>query len=235
MFPLGRALADFAGGETDARLILRRDDGFESELPIGIFFSDISSFSRLDVAALAMCRGKILDVGAGAGRHSLELQNRGFEVVAVDVCPGAVDVMRKRGVKQIECVDVRSLRNQSYDTILLLMHGIGIAETEKGSGDFLKGLSALLNPGGRILMTAIDVRRTDDPVHLDYQKNLVEKGKYRGDIRLRLEYEGDIAPWYNWVQLDPDACAAACEGAALGFSLVEQNPSGEYLAELVKR
>jgi SAM-dependent methyltransferase len=234
MLPLGRALSDYHQGEMNASLTLCRDDGFKSELPISVFFSELKEFPRMEKTALDMCRGKILDVGAGAGRHSLELQNRGFDVHAIDVCPEAVEIMKKRGVKKADKVDVYSMENQSFDFILLLMHGIGIAETENNAGFFLRKLAGLLKPGGQILLNSLDVRKTKEPIHLQYQQSLIANGKYRGDITLRLEYKGESAPWYQWLQLDPDMLGACCEKIGLKYSLIEEDKMGDYLAKISK-
>jgi SAM-dependent methyltransferase len=232
MLPLGRALSDHYNGDSNATLILCRDDGLKSKLSMSAFFCGLKDFPQLEKTALEMCCGRILDVGAGAGRHSLELQNRGFDVKAIDVCPEAVNIMKKRMVKNASNIDVYSIKNQSFDTILLLMHGIGIAGSEKNAENFLRKLAGLLNPGGQIIANSLDVRKTNDPVHIDYQKALMAKGKYRGDISLRLEYKNETGPWYDWLHLDPDALANVCEKAGLGCAVICEEDSGDFLARI---
>jgi 2-polyprenyl-3-methyl-5-hydroxy-6-metoxy-1,4-benzoquinol methylase len=150
MAPYGLALRDFFNGDRQAAVTIRRDDGYVSEMPVDIFFRQPSDFSPLEQAALALCRGHVLDVEAGTGCHSLALQEQGLQVMAIDISPHAVEIMRARGVHHVECIDifdVKSTSPQPFDTLLLMLHGIGMVETLAGLDRFLHHARGLLSPG----------------------------------------------------------------------------------------
>ena len=137
MEPQGLALLAYVEGDFDAELMIRRDDGVEDPMPVSHFFRDPSEFSEIEKTALQRCAGRVLDVGAGAGIHSLALQQQGTAVTAIDINPHAVAVMSRRGVKDVHCADVFQFRTQLFETLLLMGHGIGMVETVAGLDRFL--------------------------------------------------------------------------------------------------
>ena len=145
----GLALLDYYNGDLDAVTILQRDDGYKSELPVKEFFRDAQEFP-LDKTALDLCYGRVLDIGAGSGIHSLFLQERGFEVTAIDISPDVVQVMRNRGIADVRLADIMSLKEGQFDTILMMGNGIGVVENIDGLDQYLKNLSGLLTHGGQV-------------------------------------------------------------------------------------
>lgn len=232
--PHGLALMAYFEGDSTAQLLLRRDDGLETPLPVSLFFRDAAELSPLELAALARCRGRILDVGAGAGLHSLALQAAGREVTALDVCPEAVEIMRRRGVRDVRCGDVFEFRDGPFDTLLLLGHGIGIVEDLRGLDGFLAHARRLTRAGARILAHSLDVRRTDDPVHLAYQEANLRHGRYRGEIRMQFEHAGRTGPYRGWLHVDPDTLGKRAEAAGWRSEVVLELETGDYLAELAR-
>jgi len=158
MKPFGLALLDFWKGDKSARFTLIRDDGFAEELPISHFFRVPGEFTGLEQTALDRSRGRVLDVGAGAGHHSQVLQRRGIRVCAIDISAGAVQVMREEGVADVREADVLRFDGGRFDTILMLGHGIGMAEDIDGLRRFLKHLGVLLRLGGQVLVDSLDPR-----------------------------------------------------------------------------
>lgn len=204
MGPYGLALMDYFNGDHAATLIMHRDDGCKFDLPAEIFFTEFPEFSALEKLALEMCFGDVLDIGAGTGRHSLELQKRGLNVHAIDIAPEAVAIMKKRGVKKVTCTDIFAFHSGRFDTLLLLLHGIGMVETIDGLRRFLAHAHSLLRPGGLLIFDSLDVRCTDDPVNLAYQEENRRKNRYFGEIHLQFEYKGlKGAPWI-WLHVDPE-------------------------------
>jgi SAM-dependent methyltransferase len=134
-------------------------DGMEDEPMLSThFFRTESEMNDAEIAALNRCKGRVLDVGAGAGCHALVLQQRGIEVLALERSSLSCEVMRARGVREVGEADVMSLSGQQFDTILLLMNGFGIAGTEDGLVSLLSHLQTLLVPGGRIVGDSNDIR-----------------------------------------------------------------------------
>jgi SAM-dependent methyltransferase len=232
MRPFGLALRDYAAGDRSAEIVLERDDGLHEPLPMSVFFRTPSEFFPLERRALDFCRGRVLDIGAGAGIHSLELQKRGFEVMAVDVSLDAVSVMSNRGVSDARCADVFTFSGGRFDTLLLLGHGIGMTETPDGLDRFFDKMRMLIHPGGQILIHSLDVTKTDVPHHLAYHRKNIDAGRYAGEIRMRIRYRDVIGPTYSWIQVDPDMLADRALKFDWRTEIIVQEPDGNYLARL---
>ena len=170
MEPFGMALEDFYNGNRGVEITLIRDDGFEFNVPIEYFFRSHKDFTNLEKQALGLCKGKILDAGAGVGPHSLELQKLGFEVYAIDISSQACDIMKKRGIKNVQCTDFYNIEIESFDTILLLGRSIGFVENLNGIKKFLSFCKTRLNPKGKIILDSVDMRLTEEKIYLDYQE-----------------------------------------------------------------
>ena len=158
---LGQALLDYHHGAAKATLTVHCNAADDEPLLASYFFRTLLQMPELERLALDESRGRVLDLGAGAGCHSLELQSRGFEVKGVDVSAGAVQVMTERGVRTVARHDLFAPLPPTelpYDTILLLMNGLGLTGTLDGLDKFLAHARSLLAPGGQILATSSDVR-----------------------------------------------------------------------------
>jgi SAM-dependent methyltransferase len=222
--PLGAALRDFAAGHLDAEVVVRDEDDEEERTPARVFFRGPEEFSALEEAALELCRGRVLDAGAGAGCHSLVLQGRGLAVVAMDVAPEAVEVMRRRGVADARCADIFTLEGERFDTLLLMMNGIGLVGTLLGLDRFLREALRLLAPGGQILLDSFDTGVSDPD----------RPGRYAGEMRFRLEYAGMCGAVYEFVFLDFDTLRRHAERAGWRAESIWQEDEGHYLARLTR-
>lgn len=232
MKPHGVALLDCYHGNKSAVVTFTREDGLKEDLAAAFFFRDPRQ-DELEGAALDLCHGHVLDVGAGAGIHSLYLQQRGFMVTSIDVSPEAVAIMRDRGVADVRQIDIMALNNEQYDTLLMLGHGIGLVETINGLSAFLKYSLDLIKSGGQILLTSLDVRRTTDPVHLQYQENNTLAGRYFGEIRMRCEYGSIRGPIFGWLHVDSGTLGKVCGKAGWKSEVLAEKPDGNYLACLM--
>jgi SAM-dependent methyltransferase len=232
MRPYGQALLDFFSGDAGAALIVEREDGLRSDLPVRTFFRQEADFSPFDQAALALCQGPVLDVGAGAGRHSLVLQERGYAVLAVDVSPAAVEIMRGRGVEDALCAYIFAFQGGPFDTLLLMMHGLGMVETLSGLDRLLDHARTLVSPHGQILLDSLDVRETTDPTHIAYQEAVRQAGRYVGEIRMRFEYRGQTGPTFGWLHVDPETLGRHARRTEWGCRVVRRETNGDYLAQL---
>jgi len=220
--PHGAALRDFLAGSLDAEVIVRAEDGEEERTPARVFFRGPGEFSALDEAALDLCRGRVLDVGAGAGCHSLVLQARGLCVTALDVSPEAVEVMRRRGVRDVCCGDVFTFAGARFDTLLILMNGIGLVGTIHGLDRFLGGVPRLLADGGQILLDSFDPGPPDPE----------RPHRYAGEMRFQLEYQGVRGAFYDFLVLDFETLRRRAGGAGWRCETIWQEDEGHYLARL---
>ncbi|HRF51056.1 MAG TPA: class I SAM-dependent methyltransferase [Anaerolineales bacterium] len=233
MEPFGEALREFYRGEDTAECQVYRDDGYVGQLSAASFFRDLTEFSPIEQRAIDLCKGRILDIGAGAGCHSLALQQRGMDVLAIDVCPAAIDIMGERGVKHAQRTDVFELQDGKFDTLLMMMHGIGLVQNLAGLDRFLDHAHRLITPGGQILGDSLDVRCTDESEHLAYQEANRQSRRYFGEVRMRFEYKGQIGPLFGWLHVDPETLAEHARQHRWLFQAECQTAEGDYLARLV--
>ena len=232
MEPYGLALIDYFNGDHSAKQTFHRDDGIDFEMPISVFFRSEKEFSRIEQASLDRCSGKILDIGAGSGHHSLALQEKGLDVVALDVSPQAVEIMKRRGVRTVRHADIFELRDMKFDTLLMLGHGIGMVGDLTGLCRFLECARALLSPGGNLLFDSLDVRCTSDPVHLAYHESNRKKNRYIGEIHFQIVYKGSKGRPFSWLQIDPETLCQEARNSGWSVEIVCQESWGDYLAEL---
>jgi len=152
---------------------------------------------------LESCFGKILDIGAGVGPHSLKLQKLGLEVYAIDISTEACKIMKKRGVKNVSCSEVYDLERGNFDTILLMGCAVGFVEDLAGMAKFLRHCEKILSSKGIILLDSLDVRVTSEPEHLAYQQRNRKSGRYFGVIGLQLECKGQYGQPFKLLHIDP--------------------------------
>jgi len=233
--PFGKALLACFEGENAATVIVRRDDGVEAPLPMKYFFRTEDEFSPLEKEVISRCRGKILDIGAGSGIHSLVLQSLGFEVTAIDVSPEAVEVMRLRGIRDVRVADIFSFNIGGFNTLLLMGHGIGMMNDLPGMDKFLNLAHQLLNKNGQILLDSLDVRITSDAKNLAYQEANRQSGRYFGEIRFQMEYNGTTGPYLSWLHVDPETLISQADKTGWHCEILMNTPFGDYLARLTKK
>ncbi len=123
--PFEQAFADYFNGDKKATVIVHNTKGDDEVMPVQYFFRSFDEMPELEKMALSNCSGSILDIGAGSGIHSLYLQNNGFDVTALDIRQGFVDVMKKRGIKKVVLSDIFQFKENRFDTLLMMMNGIG--------------------------------------------------------------------------------------------------------------
>ena len=233
MKPFGLALADYFNGNKETSFSICRDDGALSALPAGVFFRQSTDFD-IDRIALEHCRGRVLDIGAGTGLHSLHLQSRGFSVTAIDVSPEACDIMRKRGLSEVNCIDIFDFNAEPFDTLLILGRGIGMVEDIAGLERFLTDVHRLVMPNGQVLLNSADVECTDNPEDLAYHEINRRAGRYTGEVRMYFEYRGLKGPMCGWLHVDPKTLAEHAAKAGWACEVIFREEDGNYLAKLTK-
>ena len=154
----GKAILDFQTNNSPEDLITETSISEADEMSVAYLFRSYNEMPKLEQRALQLAKGKVLDVGCGAGSHSLTLQNdRNLEVTSIDISHNAIQACQLRGLKNTKVQDVMTLENEKFDTILLLMNGTGIFGTLKETPKFLQKLKSLLNPNGQILIDSSDI------------------------------------------------------------------------------
>ena len=236
MEPYGKGLLAYWEGDKTAEIFFLLDDshGDSRPIPISNFFRDETEFTPIEQTALDLCKGFILDVGAGTGLFSLPLQAKGLAVTAIDIDPNAVKIMKARGVKDVDQVDVFEFWGGPYDTILLMGHGIGMVQTIDGLDRFLHIIRDLLAADGQVLLDSLDVRNTDNPDYLAYHQSNREAGRYIGEVHMQIKFHDEIGELGGWMNVDPETLVKHAASARWDCEIVVQEESGEYLAQLKK-
>lgn len=231
---LGKLLRDHADGFPGAVATVIWEDGARQSLGGKYLFRSFERFTDAEAGAVALCQGRVLDVGAGAGSHALVLQEAGLEVVALDVSPDAAAVMRRRGVVDARSGDIFTFDGESFDTLLLLMNGIGVVGDLAGLDRFLDHAHVLLGDGGQILLDSADIKTSDDPAEIARIVERVRAGKYRGETIQRIVYRGETGAPFPWLYID--AITLGSQAAARGWwtQVVFEGSEGDYLARLVR-
>lgn len=230
--PLGDAILDYFNGVRTGILLAYSDIEEPGEAPVKYFFREFNDFPPVESAAISLCEGRVLDVGAGAGCHAVVLQEMGFDVMAIDVCEKAVKVMKSRGIKNARVADFFTFdAGGKYDTILMMMNGIGIAENISGLRRFFDRAKTLLNPDGRLILDSIDMR--DECT--EHEKEAREKfggREYFGEVRYRWEYGGVKGPEFWWLYIDPDRLRGVAEECGWDVEAIWPHDDDHYLALL---
>ncbi len=228
----GLALKDFYNGNTNVQMIFHRDDGLTEKTLLNFYFRNENNFTSIEKQANKLCQGRILDIGAGAGSHSLTLQKNGFDVLAIDISPLACEIMKKRGVLNVTCSSVYDLKDETFNTILLMGRSIGFVENLSGLKKFLIYCKDLLQPGGIILLDSLDVKQTTNQIHLGYQEKNLRLGRYVGEIYLQIEYNGHLGEKFQILHIDPLTLTNIANEIGWACNILIKEKNGAYLAKI---
>ncbi len=179
--------------------------------------------------ALELCKGKVLDIGSGAGSHSIWLQENGLDVTGIDISEGAVLLSRKRTLRKV--VNEHMLNHtETYDTLLLLMNGTGIFEKINKVNTYLQHLKSMLHPGGQILMDGSDIKFMFEDEDGGYWVDTMRE--YYGEVTFSMSYKGHKSELFDWLYLDFDTLKAFAQKNELKCELVLEGDHYDYLARL---
>ena len=232
--PMGAAIAEYhrTGRADTLRVFSSQFD--EDEIPVGQLFRSLQDMPDLEQRALAMARGKILDVGAGSGCHALVLQGMGKEVTAIDVSELSVEVMRERGVEDARAIDLYDEHFvERYDTILLLMNGSGIIGSIEGMERFFLRMKQLLKPGGCIYMDSSDLKYLFEEEDGSFRIDV--SGDYYGHVDFQMQYRQVKGNVFDWLYIDFDALAYYAEQFGFYAEVVCKGNHYDYLAALKRK
>jgi SAM-dependent methyltransferase len=222
----GADLMDYYTNTEAAPLILYTNDSKHKEImPVDLFFRGKDNFPEQELIALALCEGKVLDIGAGVGSHSLYLQEVGFDVTALELSSRACEIMKRRGVMKVVNDNIYNYESEKYDTLLFLMNGIGLVETIGGLERLFEHVKKLLKPGGQLLFDSSDINY--------YYKNEKDKpDHYYGEIRFQYEYKGQKGEPFGWLYIDQNELIKLGNKAGWVVQILDEDNHYQYLARM---
>jgi len=229
---MGRAIADYWKNGKAGRLRVFSPMFEEDEIPVSTLFRSYEEMPEIEQKALDMVKGKTLDVGAGSGCHSFVLQQRGIDVTANDISPLSVETMKKRGVEKVLEQDFFTLEGQ-YDTVLMLMNGIGIVGTLERMPVFFKQLDKILASGGQLLCDSSNISYVfeDEEGVIDYPEGI----NYYGELNYRMQYNDSIGEPFDWLYIDADTLREKAEECGYSVEVLAEGEHYDYLAKITKR
>lgn len=228
---LGKAILDYQTNNNPENLITETSISEADEMSVAYLFRTYVEMPKLEQKALQLAKGKVLDVGCGAGSHSLTLQNdRNLDVTSIDISENAIRACSLRGLKKVKVQDIMKLENEKFDTILLLMNGTGIFGTLKETPKFLQKLKSLLNPNGQILIDSSDLIYMFDDDE-DGGKWIPSNGYY-GELTFTVSYKEETEATFPWLYLDYNTLQNASFANGLQCELLLEGENYDYLARL---
>jgi len=228
----GKAMYDFQTNNSPEDIITETSISEEDEMSVAYLFRSYNEMPAIEQKALQLAFGKTLDVGCGAGSHSLSLQNdRNLDVTSIDISEKAIETCKLRGVKNAKIQNLLELNEEKFDTILLLMNGVGIFGKLENCNTFLSKLKSLLNPGGQILLDSSDIIYMFDEDE-DGGKWIPSNNDYYGELTFTISYKGEKEETFDWLYLDYNTLQNAAIANGLKCELVLEGEHYDYLAKL---
>ena len=224
----GTAILDYQLGNYSEDLITSTSISEADSLPLPYLFRNHSEMPSIEQTALKLSKGTVLDIGCGAGSHSLYLKSKGLKVKSIDISVGAIEACRLRGLNQAHVLDVMD-ETASFDTLLLLMNGSGVFQSLAHTPFVLSHLKTLINPDGQILIDSSDIKYMYEDEDGGYWMDATKD--YYGELDYTVRYKNQEAT-FSWMYLDFENLKIACEQAELRCELIEEGPHFDFLAKI---
>lgn len=225
----GKAIIDYFMGEK-SKIITYSSVGGKDELPVAHLFRSYEKMPEIEKIALDITKGQVLDLGCGAGSHSLYLQEKNHLVKAVDISEGAIKICKKRGLKNAVAMNLWDLKSEKFDTILSLMNGAGICGSLGMVPGFMAHLKSLLNPNGQVLIDSSDIIYMFEDE--DGEVDLPEEDHYYGEVEFNLQYKKEKSGAFPWLYIDYYRLKHYAEESGFKCKLIHEGEHYDYLAQL---
>jgi SAM-dependent methyltransferase len=233
----GRALIDHLARIEDACHVVERDDGFVEAGPMDYYFAQHRDWPDCEKTSIRQARGRVLDIGCGAGRCALFLQEKGLAVTGVDVSPLAIRVCRLRGLRRARVAAIEGLdafRPRSFDTALLFGGNFGLFRSARKLPGLLRHLHRALSDDGVILASTLDPYKTPHAAHRAYHDRNRRRGRMAGQIRMRIRYREYATPWFDYLFVSRRELRALLRGTGWAVDRVTASTGAAYAMMLRK-
>ncbi|WP_019039189.1 class I SAM-dependent methyltransferase [Psychroflexus tropicus] len=223
----GLAVENYYLTKDQTPILVHHEDFFDDEIPVEYLFRSYDDMPKLEQKALDLCQGSVLDIGCCAGSHSLILKSKGHQVLPIDLSKKCIETCKKRGLEEAKRLNFFDLKSQSFDTLLLLMNGTGIARTLNELEAFFDQLKSLMHKNSQVLIDSSDL------IFL-FEDEVIEndKSSYYGEMIYRTSYKNQLSDPFPWLYLDFNTLKKEAEKASLECSLIFEDEHYGYLAKL---
>lgn len=227
---LGQAILDFQTNNSSEDLVTETNISDAEEMSVAYLFRNYDEMPKLEKKALQLAKGKVLDIGCGAGSHSLYLQKKGFDVTSIDISENAIKACQLRELQKAKVQNILEVENEKFDTILLLMNGTGIFETLNQTSKYLQKLKSILNPNGQILIDSSDIIYMFDKD--DDDSFQVPADGYYGELTFTISYKNETEEPFPWLYLDYNTLQNVAFANGLQCELILEGNHFDYLAKI---
>lgn len=229
--PIGEAILEYDKTKKPADIIVHSNLCEDDIIPVEVLFRKYKDMPAIEKKALSLCKGKVLDIGAGSGTHSKHLLEKGFDVICLESSEGAYRYLSSKRLNVVHKKFDDFTSNEKFDTILMMMNGIGIAKNLDNLAGFLKKAQSMLHEKGQILFDSSDVLYLYENEDGSFELNLNES--YYGDFKFQMEYKSHLSEWFEWLYVDYDNMHKIA--TEIGFSCNRiMSSDHHYLAQLIK-
>lgn len=229
--PMGAAIAEYQKTGKAGRLRVLSTMFDEDEIPVKHLFRTFDQMPEAEQMALSLAKGDVLDVGAGAGCHALYLQEKGFNVTAIDISPLSCEAMKEQGLNDVQCINLFDRRlTGPFDTILLLMNGTGIIGKLKNMPEFFTRMRELLTPDGQILVDSSDLKYLYE--NEDGTYDIDPLGPYYGEVDYQMAYRKIKGDNFDWLYVDPETLKLLAKANGMKCETVLEGEHFDYLAKI---
>ena len=235
----GHLISDYHNGRENVEVV-EREDGFIDTSRLGPlnYFAEYEDWAEHQKCAMAYARGRVLDIGCGAGRHSIYLQKRGHDVLGTDNSPLAIQTCQRRGLKNTVVTSITQLSRKigTFDTILMMGHNFGLAGSYKRAKWLLRRFATMTTDTAKIIAETMDPYQTTEPRHLAYHQFNRERGRMSGQLRLRVRYKQYATPWFDYLFVSKEEMQDILNSTAWCVeSYIDASNTPTYVAILSKR
>lgn len=216
--------------------IVEREDGYIDIGSIQGYFAEYKDWPNHVKQAMKFVQGRVLDIGCGAGRHSIYLQKKGFDVLGTDISPMAIKISKLRGLKKTKIIPIDKLSSNlgKFDTIIMLGNNFGLFGNFDRAQRLLKKFYHMTSDTARIIAETNDIYQTSDPNHLWYQKFNRKRGRMSGQIRLRVRYKKYITPWIDYLMVSKKELKQILDGTGWKLSRTIDSEGSQYITIIEK-
>lgn len=233
----GREIWGYYKGECCVFEVVERDDGRIDAISPELYFSVCEKWPHVEQRAMEFVKGRVLDVGCGAGRHALYLQKKGFDVLGIDVSPLAVKVCKLRGLEKARIMSIEDIdfKKNSFDTIIMMGNNFGLFGSFKKAQRLLRRFHKITSENGLIIADTRDPYKTDNPEHLEYHKLNRQRNRMGGQARIRIRFGKMATKWFDYLMVSKEEMKEILKGTGWSVREFIDTEGPEYLAVLTKQ